>query len=230
MFADPVFRADDARFGAAGKAATGEEEDLLRAAEESGFGALSRLHFSREEAQAIESLANPARRWIALDFDASRAAVEKPQLSRYRIVHFATHGLIDSRRPELSGIVLSMVDREGHPQDGFLRLHEIYNLKLNADLVVLSACRTALGEAVRSEGMIGLARGFMYAGAPQVLASLWSVDDRATAEFMRRFYEALLQRGLAAPAALQAAQLSMVQEARWKDPYYWSAFVLQGAK
>ena len=123
-----------------------------------------------------------------------------------------------------------MVDRQGRPQDGFLRLHEIYNLKLNADLVVLSACQTALGDSVCSEGMIGLTRGFMFAGAPQVLASLWSVQDRASAEFMRYFDDALLRRGLPPPAALQSAQLSMQRNPRWSDPYYWSAFVLQGAK
>jgi CHAT domain-containing protein/Flp pilus assembly protein TadD len=231
VFADPVFRADDERVSGAPAAAPAQaDETFTRAVEESGLGSLPRLHFSREEARTIARLAPARQRWIALDFDASRAAVEKPDLGLYRIVHFATHGLIDSRHPELSGIVFSMVDRAGRPQDGFLRLHEIYNLKLNADLVVLSACQTALGESVRSEGMIGLTRGFMYAGAPQVLASLWSVQDRAAAEFMRRFYDALLRRGLAAPAALQSAQLSMLNDSRWSSPYYWSAFVLQGAK
>ncbi len=231
VFADPVFRADDQRVpGAHPTPPPPQDDTLTRAAEQSGFGALVRLHFSRDEAQAIDRLTPDGQKWIALDFDASRASAEEPRLSRYRIVHFATHGLIDSRHPDLSGIVLSMVDRQGRPQDGFLRLHEIYNLKLNADLVVLSACQTALGESVRSEGMIGLTRGFMFAGAPQVLASLWSVQDRASAEFMRYFYDALLRRGLPPPAALQSAQLSMQRNPRWSDPYYWSAFVLQGAK
>ncbi len=232
VFADPVFRADDPRVDPRSGHPLSAPVDamLTRALKESGFGSLERLRFSREEATAISNLAPAGERWIAIDFDANRAAVEKPELSRYRIVHFATHGLIDSRHPELSGIVLSMVDREGHPQDGLLPLHEIYNLKLNADLVVLSACQTALGESVRSEGMVGLTRGFMYAGAPQVLASLWSVQDRAAAEFMRRFYDALLRRGLAAPAALQSAQRSMLQDPRWSDPYYWSAFILQGTE
>ena len=146
------------------------------------------------------------------------------------MIHFATHGLLDSRHPELSGIVLSMVDRNGNPQDGFLRLDEIYNLKLNADLVVLSACQTALGEEVRSEGLIGLTRGFMYAGSPQVLASLWSVHDRAVASMMQRFYEGLLQRHLTPAAALRAAQLAMIKDVRWSDPYYWAAFTLQGSR
>ncbi|HTS47814.1 MAG TPA: CHAT domain-containing tetratricopeptide repeat protein, partial [Bryobacteraceae bacterium] len=231
VFADPVFRADDERVrGSQTTPPTPEDDVLTRAAEESGFGSLVRLHFSREEAQAIDRLTPAGQKWIALDFDASRASAEEPKLSRYRIVHFATHGLIDSRHPDLSGIVLSLVDRQGRPQNGFLRLHEIYDLKLNADLVVLSACQTALGESVRSEGMIGLTRGFMFAGAPQVLASLWSVQDRASAEFMRYFYDALLRRSLPPGAALQSAQLSMQRNPRWSDPYYWSAFVLEGAK
>jgi CHAT domain-containing protein len=150
-------------------------------------------------------------------------------LSRFRLIHFATHGLLDSQHPDLSGIILSLIDRNGNPQDGFLRLHEIYNLKLNADLVVLSACQTALGEEVRSEGLIGLARGFMYAGSPQILASLWSVRDRATAILMHRFYESLLDRHLTAAAALRSAQLSMIRDSRWSDPYYWAAFTLQGS-
>ena len=206
VFADPVYRSDDPRVSPApAKAAPAEE------------------------VQAIEALAPAAHRWIALDFDASRAEVEKPQLARYRIVDFATRCSIDSRHPELSGIALSTVDRQGRPQDGFLRLNEIYNLKLNADIVVLSACQTTLGESARGEGIVGLTRGFLYAGAPQVLASLWSVDDRATTEFLRRFYDALLRRGLPAAAALQSAQLALLNDPGWKDPYYWSAFVLQGS-
>lgn len=157
-------------------------------------------------------------------------AGKSPALVDYRVLHFATHAFLDSNHPELSGIVLSMVDRQGRPQDGFLHLHEIYNLKLNADLVVLSACRTALGREVRSEGLVGLTRGFMYAGAPQVLASLWDVRDRSTAELMRRFYEALLRRGRPPGAALREAQLSMLRDPRWSNPYYWAAFVMEGER
>ena len=103
-------------------------------------------------------------------------------------MHFATHGLLDSEHPDLSGLVLSLVDEKGTPQDGFLRLHEIYNLRLPVDLVVLSACQTALGREIRGEGLVGLTRGFMYAGAARVVASLWQVDDESTAELMKRFY------------------------------------------
>ncbi len=108
-------------------------------------------------------------------------------LVNYRILHFATHGLLDDTHPEFSGLVFSLYDKNGKSQDGFLRLNQIYNLNLNSDLVVLSACQTALGKDVRGEGLIGLTRGFMYAGARRVVASLWKVDDAATAEFMKRF-------------------------------------------
>jgi CHAT domain-containing protein len=163
-----------------------------------------------------------------VDFDASLATVQKPEMANYRILHFASHSLLDSRRPALSGIVLSLVDRQGRPQDGFLQAHEIYNLKLNADLVVLSACQTALGKDVRGEGLLGLTRGFMYAGAPRVVASLWKVPDSATAELMKRFYEAVLRDELPPAAALRKAQASLAQRSAWSAPYYWAGFILQG--
>jgi CHAT domain-containing protein len=163
----------------------------------------------------------------ALDFDASRATATSQELSQYRIVHFASHGLVDSVHPELSGIVLSMVDKQGKWQDGFLQVHDIYGLKLNADLVVLSACQTALGKDVRGEGMIGLTRGFMYAGASRVVASLWRVPDQATAELMNLFYSAMFVENLTPAASLRKAQTSMAREKRW-TPYHWAGFVLQG--
>src|SRR5262249_46782796 len=137
---------------------------------------------------------------------------------------FATHGSINTQQPELSGLVFSLVDRSGRPIDGFLRLHEIYNLELDADLVVLSACRTALGKEVHGEGLIGLTRGFMYAGASRVVSSIWNVDDRASAELMKRFYDAMLTRKLAPAAALRDAQLSLLKDPRWANPHYWAAF------
>ena len=227
VFADPVFQADDGRVanGHAGHPA----KDVPRAAEDVDLASLPRLWFSRREADAVVALAPRGSVREALDFDASRLEAQKPSLAGYRVLHFATHAFLDSRHPDLSGLVLSMVDRDGHPQDGFLRLNEIYNLKLNADLVVLSGCQTALGQEVRSEGLVGLTRGFMYAGAPQVLASLWDVRDRATAEFMNRFYEPLLRRHLTPEAALRSAQLAMMQDRRWSQPYFWAAFTMQGA-
>jgi CHAT domain-containing protein len=148
--------------------------------------------------------------------------------NRYRIVHFATHGLLNSQHPELSGLVLSLVDQKGQVRDGFLRLHDIYNLNLDVDMVVLSACRTALGKEVNGEGLIGLTRGFMYAGASRVVASLWDVKDEATAELMRRFYQKMFKEARPPAAALREAQISMLKENRWESPYYWAAFTLQG--
>src|SRR5207244_3921257 len=162
------------------------------------------------------------------DFTASRATAISPELDQYKIVHFATHSLINNQHPDLSGIVLSLVNEQGQSQDGFLRLYEIYNLKLKADLVVLSACQTALGKDIKGEGLVGLTRGFMYAGAPRVVASLWNVEDRATAELMKRFYDGMLKRQLRPAAALREAQLALQHDKRWSSPYYWAGFILQG--
>jgi CHAT domain-containing protein len=187
------------------------------------------LPFARSEAEAILSRVPLEQRKAALDFDASIATATSPDLAQYRIVHFATHGLLNSVHPQLSGLVLSLVNPNGQPQDGFLRLDDIYNLKLPVDLVVLSACQTALGKEVKGEGLIGLTRGFMYAGAKRVMASLWKVDDRATAELMTRFYEGMLgNQHLSPAAALRQAQMSLWKEKRWSSPYYWAAFTLQG--
>jgi CHAT domain-containing protein len=180
------------------------------------------------EAEAISGLAPDNLKLKALDFAANRAAAMNSDLGEYRIVHFATHALINNEHAELSGVVLSLVDEQGRPQNGFLRLYDIYNLKLGADLVVLSACQTALGKEINGEGIVGLTRGFMYAGAPRVVASLWRIDDRATAELMKRFYTGMLREKLRPAAALREAQVSMLKEKRWQAPYYWSAFTLQG--
>ncbi len=189
---------------------------------------LTRLLFSREEAEAIYTLTPGGTGLKATDFKANRAMAMSDELSQYRIVHFATHSLLNSENPELSGLVLSLIDEAGKPQDGFLRLHEIYNLKLQAELVVLSACQTGLGKEIKGEGLVGLTRGFMYAGAPRVVASLWRVDDAATAELMKRFYRGMLKNGTPAAAALRAAQLEIMKRPAWRSPYYWGAFVLQG--
>jgi CHAT domain-containing protein len=164
----------------------------------------------------------------ATDFRANRAIAISPELGRYRIIHFATHGLLNSQHPLLSGLVFSLVDENGKPQDGFLRMHEIYNLQLPAELVVLSACQTALGEEIHGEGLVGLARGFMHAGARRVVASLWRVDDQATAQLMRHFYRGMLKEKLRPAAALRAAQIEMSRHPRWSAPYYWAGFVMQG--
>jgi CHAT domain-containing protein len=190
---------------------------------------MPRLPLTRLEAGSIAALVPRASVTTALDFDASRATATSDAMRRHRIVHFATHGVLDSVHPEESGIVLSLVDRNGRAQDGFLRLHDVYNLDLSADLVVLSACQTALGKEIRGEGLVGLTRGFMHAGVPRVVASLWKVDNRATAELMRRFYGHMLGGEQLPPAAaLRAAQIEMARSAAWNRPFYWAGFVLQG--
>jgi len=189
---------------------------------------LSRLWFTRVEADRILAATPKGQGSEIVDFDANRAAATSDKLSEYRIVHFATHGLLDSRNPELSGLVFSMVDKQGRTQDGFLDLQDIYNLNLPADMVVLSACETGLGKEIDGEGMIGLTRGFMYAGASRVVASLWRVSDIATAELMSRFYQAMERDGMRPAAALRHAQVEMWKERRWKMPYYWAAFQIHG--
>ncbi len=162
------------------------------------------------------------------DFDASLENLDDAELSNYRILHFATHGLLNTKRPELSGLVLSIYDKKGKQQDGFLSLNDIYNLDLDSEMVVLSACQTALGKDVRGEGLIGLSRGFLYAGSKRIVASLWKVDDAATAEFMSRFYKNHLQNKMSASAALRQAKIEMKKIPRYKSPFYWSAFTLLG--
>ena len=240
VLADPVFEMDDARVKlrlasgtSSGNTQTSATTATLKRAVRSvrgdeGSVKLRRLLFSRDEAEAILSLTSNQSNLEALDFRANRKLAMSDELSQYRIVHFSTHGLLDSQHPELSGLVLSLVDEAGRPQEGFLRLQEIYTLRLNADLVVLSACQTGLGKEVRGEGLIGLVRGFMYAGAPRVMASMWEVDDAATAELMKRFYRGVLQEKLTPAAALRAAQIEMFRKSHWQSPYYWGAFVLQG--
>ena len=239
VLADPVFEESDPRLASAknGKSsgettAEAELSELKRSIRTMNFSdardGFTRLPFSRQEAQSIVALTPKGTGLKATDFNASRDMAMSPQMSQYRIVHFATHGLLNSERPELSGLVFSLIDQKGKPQDGFLRLHEIYNLQLNADLVVLSACETGLGKEIKGEGLIGLTRGFMYSGAPRVIASLWNVDDFATAELMKLFYQRMLKDGLPAGAALRAAQLELSRQKRWASPYFWAGFVLHG--
>lgn len=241
VLADPVFQSADPRVkhdkaltgvnpgvatGLSGQARV--DPDRKRSGPESLLQDLQRLPFSRREAEAIVALAPAGQSLKSLDFDASRSTAISGKVARYRIIHFATHALINNEHPELSGIVLSLVDEIGRPQDGFLRLHDIYNLNLPAELVVLSGCQTALGKQVKGEGLVGLTRGFMYAGAARIVVSLWDVSDEATAELMKRFYEGMLKKGMTPAAALRSAQLTMSKSKWWSAPYYWAGFVLQG--
>ncbi|HET9711191.1 MAG TPA: CHAT domain-containing protein, partial [Pyrinomonadaceae bacterium] len=239
VLADPVFNSrDDRLMSGKRKRLDGVENHMLATARVRGAlrsfkgwakpDEIPRLPFSMREANAIKAAAPAEGVMFALGFRASRATVSSPKLANYRIIHFATHGIIDSEHPEFSGILLSRFDEAGTYQEGFfLQLREIYNLNLPAELIVLSACQTALGKDIRGEGLVGLTRGFMYAGAARVVASLWQVDDAATAELMGEFYRAMF--GGEAPAkALQTAQVRMWQNRRWSNPYHWAAFTLQG--
>lgn len=234
ILGDPVFQQDDARVIARLGSAAAVSLALLRApsgdaersARDVGLDGLRRLPYSGREASAIFELVPAGLGFKATGFEATRELAVSPEMARFRILHFATHGFLDASHPELAGLVLSMVDPSGRPRDGFLHAYEVYGLHLNADLVVLSACRTALGAEVRGEGFMGLTRGFMYAGAPRVLVSLWNISDRATEELMERFYRAVLQQHLSPAAALRVAQLATRE--RWRSPYHWAAFELQG--
>jgi CHAT domain-containing protein/Tfp pilus assembly protein PilF len=238
VLADPVFERDDPRMRAIGFSVNPQETPPPGSKEmadvprqrgitepEQGF---RRLPATREEADSIMALIPEESGLKILGFDANRDAVSSPELGQYRIVHFGTHGFLDDEHPELSGLLLSNFNEEGQPQDGFLRLHDIYNLNLPVELVVLSACNSGLGKQLRGEGLVGLVRGFMYAGAKRILASLWKVEDDATAALMESFYRHMLQEGESPAGALRKAQLEISKQKRWQAPYYWAAFILQG--
>jgi CHAT domain-containing protein/tetratricopeptide (TPR) repeat protein len=228
IVADPVLTASDPRLRAAPAvlSAAAAPATLL---ERSSVGPrLERLLATSYEADALAALVPPDRRLIARGFEANRETILGAALEQYRFVHFATHGLVDARYPGLSALALSQFDEQGAARNGFLRLHDIYNLRLDAEVVVLSACETALGRDIRGEGLVGLTQGFMYAGARSVVASLWQAPDRATAELMTRFYRHLLHGELPPAAALRRAQSELAAERRFADPYFWSGFVLIG--
>jgi CHAT domain-containing protein len=247
ILADPVFTVSDPRVVMAARkremggklvvsvrgagvspSSPASNPELMRSARSFNRAGFSQLPFSRQEADAIATLIPRTKLLKATGFKANRATATSGELARYRIVHFATHGLLNSENPELSGLVLSLVDENGEAQDGFLRMREIYNLQLPADVIVLSACQTALGKEIRGEGLVGLTRGFMYAGARRVVASLWPVDDLATSELMKRFYRGMLLNKMRPAAALRAAQIEMMKQKRWATPYFWAAFTIQG--
>ncbi len=202
VFADPLFDPHEARFPP--------------------------LPGSREEAAAILRWADPDRSFVALGADASREAVLAADLGRYPLLHFATHGVVDSRQPRLSGLMLSRLDAKGRSRRGFLSTGDVLDLRLDAELVTLSACDTALGKEVNGEGLVGLTRSFLAAGAERVLVSLWRVNDRATADLMERFYRALLREREPPAAALRRAQTDLAREGPWRAPAYWGGFVIQG--
>ncbi len=243
ILADPVFDKDDARVASAlprinpprngpnssssaGPEIATQRREVNRALEDIGLERFPRLSSSASEAKRIIAVAPKGDNKEALGFEASRETATSAALSSYRIVHFATHAVVNYEHPELSGIVFSLVDRKGQPQDGYLRLHDIYNLNLPANLVVLSACQTGVGKEIKGEGLIALTRGFMYAGAQRVVASLWKVDDVATSNLMAEFYKQMFVSGQRPAAALRAAQISLANKNH--SPADWAGFVLQG--
>ena len=236
VFADPVFDLRDERLSA--KVTSGVEQPSSTPPNANGTiqplksgGLYPRLLGTRREAEQILSLvsqSNPASEQLSqFDFAASRQTAINLDLNPYRILHFATHGILDSQNPERSGIVLSSINEQGQLQRSLLSTPDIFNLKLNTDLVVLSGCRTGLGTEIKGEGLVGLTGGFMYAGAKRVVVSLWSVEDEATSELMKRFYQGIFRDKLPPTQALRQAQLSMLRDPQY-SPYHWAAFSLQG--
>lgn len=223
---DPIFSLTDPRLirGQGNQAALIDD----RGDPALGFGPLPRLPFTAEETEAIARLVPADRRLVAMGAVASRDLVTSGALGRYRLLHFATHGLLHPVLPERSGIVLSLVDEKGQPRDGFLAAPDVAALDLPADLVVLSACQTGLGREVRGEGLVGLTQAFFRAGARGVVVSSWNVRDRATSKLMTRFYQRLLVDRLPPAAALRAAQLSLRSEPRTSSPSFWAAFSFHG--
>jgi CHAT domain-containing protein len=186
------------------------------------------LFYSGREIANLRDVASEEKTLAATQYEANRDHLLRTDLTQFAILHVATHGYLDPKRPENSGLLLSTINREGQTLNGFVGLQDVYSLRAPVDLVVLSACQTGLGKDIRGEGLIGLTRGFMYAGATSVVASLWKVEDEATAELMKRFYTEMLKNGKTPAEALRLAQNSIRQEPQWSAPHYWAGFTLQG--
>jgi CHAT domain-containing protein/Tfp pilus assembly protein PilF len=237
VLADPVFSSSDDRVQNGTQppmiASSGSNQSSSQPAVRSvdnivRNGGATRLTHASDEADAILAVTPRGAGMIAKGFDATRETAMSSLVGEFKIVHFATHGFLNSEHPEFSGLVFTMVNQDGSSTDGFMPLHDIYNLDLSADLVVLSACDTALGKDIKGEGLVGLTRGFMSSGSRSVVASLWKVDDRATAVLMAYFYKAMLEDGLPPAAALRSAKQRIRQEKMWSAPYFWAGFILQG--
>jgi CHAT domain-containing protein len=230
-FGDAVFRSNYTQFKNSEPdeviASASTERGLEVAADSLDPDEIRSLVYSKFELDYLRNIAGQGA-FVATGFKASRAVLEKTDFSSYAILHFATHGLLDPKNPKKLGFYLSMVNKAGQDEDGFITMQDVYNLRVPVSLVVLSACRTGLGEDVRGEGLIGLTRGFMHAGASSVVASLWKVDDEATAELMKYFYTNMLKNGMRPAAALREAQNTLRQDPHWSSPHYWAGFTLQG--
>jgi CHAT domain-containing protein len=247
IIADPVFNSNDARAKKGTAPAANDAEvrglgiqasltDVAGTTPPAAPGAameglpLARLNGTRVEADQISKLAKTAggQADVWLDLDANEDNVTTRDVTKYRIIHVATHGLLNAERPQFTGVVLSLVGNKTH--DGFVRTDEVFNLRLGSPLVMLSACETGLGKEKRGEGVMGLTRAFMYAGAPTVGVSLWSVADKSTADLMTDFYKRLLTAGdtTTSSSALRGAQLAMISGKKYSAPFFWAPFVLVG--
>ncbi len=229
-FADPVYQlggqTDLAKAPKKPAVESSSQLALRSLFEQEGRWELARLAESRREVKQIAQLYRPDQVSLHLGQEAKEENVKtSADLGVARRIHFAAHGLISERQPQYSGLALTLDDDPR--EDGLLQAYEVFNLKLQADLVVLSACQTGLGKELRGEGMIGLTRAFMYAGAPSVVVSLWRVTDASTAELMVEFYRQL-DRTNDKAAALRRAKLELMRNPRYGHPYYWAPFVLVG--
>ena len=234
VLADPVFHPGDPRLGSHAEPTITERDPKRdRSHSERIFDPtdldLPRLPFSAEEAKRITESFSSQEVRVHTGFDATAEIVTGGSLNHFRRLHFATHAIVDDQYPERSGLALSAVDPQGRPlKRGFLGLPELFRLRLDADLVTLSACRSALGKPLRGEGLLGLSRGFFSAGARRLVAGLWDVDDRAAVELMATFYRLSIEEGLDSAAALAEAQRRLSRDPRWSAPFYWASFVLLG--
>ncbi len=229
IFSDPVFTSDDTRLSSADKnelSAQQSTEEKFRFVE--SLDSLVRLDSSKTEADSIVNIVGNSNADNFSGFAANREKLLNINAADYKILHFATHGLIDEKRPELSGIVLSRFDENGQKLEEFFRLHDIYGMNLNSDLVVLSACNTGIGKEVKGEGLMSLNNAFLSVGAKSVMASLWKVEDQATLELMKDFYGAMVNEKLTPSKALRKAQIKMLRDGRYRSPFYWAAFTVHG--
>jgi len=229
ILADPVFDPSDSRVTrrTASSALSASVSPLQSALRDVGVASeLPRLTATATEARAIAAAATSTNVLLATDFEANLDTVLSGRLSDYNIWHFATHGLLDARSPDLSGLVFSLVDSEGRPTPGYLKIQDIFDLSIHPELVVLSACNSGLGEQVDGEGTVGLSYAFLHAGARQIVSTLWNVDDRASSDLMEKFYQAMLTDNLSPPAALRRAQRAIRLRNHDSDPFYWAGYIL----
>ncbi len=216
----------DAVYGStSSEAADKNETDLFQNYYPSQEFKFFQLKYSGIEVQKIASLFKKTKEEVYQKEQASEAELKNLKLDNYKIIHFAVHGLIDDQKPTRSSIVLSL--NQDSQEDGFVQMREIYNLRMNADLVALSACQTGLGQFIRGEGVEGLSRALFYAGASSVLMSLWAVNDQASYQLMERFYVHLKTSG-SIMDALQKAKLEMINSRVFSHPYYWAGFIIAG--